>query len=204
MISTDKTKICATCEIEKPLDEFDEYITRTLQVKNRKNRCKNCCKIIIQQKHIKRRDRKRLENTRKCVGFCGQVKLLTEFNTKHAVCKNCTMGGYVSQWTSDIKQRSIKRGWDFDVDVNFIRELFAKQEGKCALTKIPFNFNHVKNKKYERDPFCMSLDRVNPNKGYTKDNVRLVCMIVNLALNNFGDNAFAKMCEEFVSNKKIY
>lgn len=36
--------------------------------------------------------------------------------------------------------------------------------------------------------------------GYTKDNVRLVCTIVNMALNEFGDIIFDKMCRAYVEN----
>jgi len=36
-------------------------------------------------------------------------------------------------------------------------------------------------------PFSASIDRINTNLGYTKDNVRFVCTMVNFALNEFGE-----------------
>jgi hypothetical protein len=36
--------------------------------------------------------------------------------------------------------------------------------------------------------------------GYTKDNVRLVLLVANLALNDFGDADFDIMCRGYISN----
>jgi len=148
----------------------------------------------------KRRARDREKATRKCVGFCGQERPLSEFDFKCSLCKECRGKGYLSEWIANIKNRVKAKGWDFEIDAAFIQELFSKQSGKCALTKIPFTFNFEKCKTVKKDPFSPSIDRIDSAKGYTKDNVRLVCMVVNLALNEFGDDTFSKMCRAFVQN----
>jgi hypothetical protein len=51
------------------------------------------------------------------------------------------------------------------------------------------------------DPFSPSLDRIDCTQGYVAGNVRLVCLIVNFALNTFGDDAFLEMCRAVVKNK---
>lgn len=42
--------------------------------------------------------------------------------------------------------------------------------------------------------------RIDSKGGYTKDNVRLVCIIVNFALSEFGDLSFDKMCKAYCNN----
>jgi hypothetical protein len=44
-------------------------------------------------------------------------------------------------------------------------------------------------------PFAPSLDRINAAQGYSLGNVRLVAVIVNAALNQWGDAAFWKMVD---------
>jgi len=86
---------------------------------------------------------------------------------------------------------------NYNLDLEFLVELYKSQDGKCALTGISFKLEKYGNKR----AFAPSIDRLNCSKGYTKDNVRLVCLVVNLALNDFGDQIFDTMCREYVKNK---
>jgi hypothetical protein len=53
--------------------------------------------------------------------------------------------------------------------------LWEKQKGLCALTGIPMTY-----KFYEgRVNTNLSVDRIDSAKGYSKDNVQLVCMAAN-------------------------
>ncbi len=96
-----------------------------------------------------------------------------------------------------LKQRAKIMKIEFDLDVNFIDEMYTAQNGKCALTKIDFMFEKQDS---SRRPFAPSIDRIDSKLGYTKDNVRLVCIVVNLSLNEFGDQVFDKMCKSYVEN----
>jgi hypothetical protein len=193
-------KTCSICGIPKTLNDFYKYKTRTLKIEKTRKQCKSCYGLTNEQANKERSAKKRLTRVRKCVGFCGKIKLWTEFHNKCTLCKDCAGKGYLSQWISNIKNRSKKKGWSFDIDTSFIQELFEKQDGKCAITKIPFTFNFTKHKNYKKDPFSPSIDRIDSSRGYTKDNVRIVCMVVNLALNEFGYEIFAKMCQAFTTN----
>jgi hypothetical protein len=94
------------------------------------------------------------------------------------------------------KRRAYKKLIEFDLSEQFIIELLHKQNNKCALTKIEFDI--LKIKKSKTRPFAMSIDRIDSSKGYTKDNVRLVCVAVNLALNEFGEDIFNKICKAYL------
>lgn len=110
----------------------------------------------------------------------------------------CTyMSIIVNKIFKGVKSRAKKLGRDFDLTKKFLEDLYKKQNEKCALTNIPFN-----DEKYGcmRRPFAPSLDRIDSKKGYTQNNVRFVCTIVNMSLNEFGDAIFAKMCEAYVEN----
>ena len=70
------------------------------------------------------------------------------------------------------KQSARKKGIDYELDRPWIEELL--REGKCAVSGIDFVFE-VKS----RSPWKTSIDRINPNRGYIKDNCRLVCFAYN-------------------------
>jgi len=85
----------------------------------------------------------------------------------------------------------------YDLDLEFLIDLYHKQNKKCAITGILFRLDRCGTKR----AFAPSIDRIECSKGYTKDNVRLVCLVVNIALNDFGDNIFDEMCSEYIKNK---
>lgn len=48
----------------------------------------------------------------------------------------------------------------------------------------------------------MSIDRIDPNKGYTKDNVQLVCAQVNMMKSDMSLEELYMFCEAMIKNKK--
>jgi hypothetical protein len=86
------------------------------------------------------------------------------------------------------RDRAAQRNWAFDLDEEFLVNLAATQNRRCAVSGIEFSHGAR-----GRHPFVISLDRIDAKKGYTKDNVRLVCFIVNIALSDFGDDALITM-----------
>lgn len=47
--------------------------------------------------------------------------------------------------------------------------------------------------------FGPSIDRIDASGGYTKDNVRLVCSGINIALGNRGDATFERIARGYVA-----
>lgn len=61
------------------------------------------------------------------------------------------------------------------------------------MTGIPF---HLENRgTSRRNPYAFSMDRIEPMKGYTIGNVRLVLLSVNLAMNEFGEGHLREIAE---------
>lgn len=118
-----------------------------------------------------------------------------DYHLNHSKERARTINGRLNMIFTQVRSRAENRNLAFDLDCDFVKDLFVQQEGKCPLSGIEFSF--------ENDtPFSPSLDRINSGGGYTKDNVRWVCRIVNYGLNKFGDKIFLQMCEAVVKQQK--
>lgn len=111
-----------------------------------------------------------------------------------------TIEGTLKGLLNSAKVRSIKKNVAFDINFEFIKEMYKNQNGKCALTNISFTCepNEIKGRYNKHN---ISLDRIKSNLGYTKNNVRLVLVCVNLALNAFGDENLELLSTEFLRTK---
>jgi hypothetical protein len=67
-----------------------------------------------------------------------------------------------------------KRDNSFDIDFDFLVELFNRQNGLCAYSGIPLQFGS-----YHEKNWTVSLERIDVLKGYVKDNVCLICIEFN-------------------------
>lgn len=84
---------------------------------------------------------------------------------------------------NDCKQNAKKRGIKFAITKDDIDELYKKQNGKCAITEVEMTYSYITERK-EGDSHIinktnMSIDRIHNMKGYTKNNIQLVCAVVN-------------------------
>lgn len=84
----------------------------------------------------------------------------------------------------DARKGAEKRGLSFDLTRADFDELVRQAQGRCMVTGIPFD--HAPYPGSKRRPFTPSLDRIDSSKGYAPANVRLVCLIVNFAMNQWG------------------
>lgn len=86
------------------------------------------------------------------------------------------------------------RGKDYDIDCEYLKELWQTQNGICPITKKKLELrSHSYNNKSQ--PYSASLDRIDNTKGYIKGNVRFVCLIFNYARNSFSDNDVINFCK---------
>lgn len=84
----------------------------------------------------------------------------------------------VRLWQNTLLNDSNRKNIIREIDVNFINELYEKQNGLCYWFKVPLIPSNSKKK-----PQQPSLDRLDRNKGYTKDNVVLTCYAANIGRN---------------------
>ena len=76
------------------------------------------------------------------------------------------------------KKRSEEKNIPFDLDRDFIKELYKNMPKKCPVLGIDLKYSEITSKKYQTDN-SPSLDRINPKKGYTKDNVIIMSNLAN-------------------------
>lgn len=133
--------------------------------------------------------------------------------TRRSICKHCakltiiryrsTFSGFSKGMLSKAKERSIIKNIDFDLEENTIDSLWNEQNGKCALSKMEMTHKLGENKKTSRHPFNMSLDRIDSSKGYTKNNVQLVCNWVQTAKSDYDQDEFIEWVKIFAKNQEI-
>jgi|GEM_PF-7028395 len=95
-----------------------------------------------------------------------------------------------------IRSKTKKRNWPENMSLLELEALTIMSDGRCAITGIDFSLNA--DSASRRNPFCISLDRVDCSKGYVAGNVRVVCLIVNISLNNWGEDAVRTMARAIV------
>lgn len=142
---------------------------------------------------------------------CGETKPINLFSKdKHkydglqTYCTQCCLldqarrrqlpRGRAIALMSDARCSSKKRKLKIDISNDWVEEKLKK--GVCELTGIPFDFGPSKNTYLNK--CAPSLDRINSNKGYTKDNVRVVLCAVNNALGQYSDEEILPILKALV------
>ena len=103
---------------------------------------------------------------------------------------------YSSKNLAKIRSKNNSEKGMIDIDREFIIKLAEKQNNKCAISNIDLDWK-------KNSPKKVSIDRIDSNKGYTKDNVRLVCHQVNIAINNYNIESFYEMCKSVVIHNNL-
>ena len=142
--------------------------------------------------------------THKTCKICGETKSVENFykSQRGLKCKDCTLNitreyKREKRKSSDFKKsegvkqkerrvrlwqntliNDSKRGKEHTLTVNDINEMYEKQKGLCFWFKIPLIPSNAS--KHPQQP---SLDRLDRNEGYTKDNVVLTCYSANMGRN---------------------
>lgn len=99
------------------------------------------------------------------------------------------------------RSRARARKLKLDVDLEFLVSLWHRQKGRCAVSGLSFS-EEWKDEAFVKTPFGPSLDRIDSSKGYERENVRLVCMAANFALNEWGDDVLRRLAHGVVGTER--
>lgn len=93
------------------------------------------------------------------------------------------------------KERAAKKNLEFNITTEYLKYLWFKQCGKCALSGIDMTYIFFNG----RTPTNVSIDRILPEKGYTMDNIQLVCMACNQMKNDLIEEQLYEFCKKIVN-----
>jgi len=89
------------------------------------------------------------------------------------LCNTAKLAAKIRAKKETEETEETERG-DYDIDFNFLIDLYNQQKGLCAYSGLPLKFGT-----YLQFNWVASLERLDVTKGYTKDNVCLVCIEFN-------------------------
>ena len=178
-----------------------KYCGNTLTLHNnrdilRKNYCSSSCR----SKGSARTEAFRANATKTCA-YCDTdfiAKTLRQKYCSSECCAQAVMKAYRKRRSSTVEgyfrvllRVNTKRS---GIAISHLIELLEKQGGRCAvsgveMTRISGNGHVATN---------ISIDRIDSSKGYTPDNIQLVCHIVNLMKHNLSTSQLVNWCRKIV------
>ena len=168
-------------------------------------------------KKVESNKHKRVQWLCKCSCELGTIKIMASCNLLNGSSKSC--GCYKLEkahkihykGTKDISGRyftSLKVGAEsrniiFNIIIDEIQELLEKQEYTSNLSgvKICGSINTTKRCSTYKEQTA-SLDRINPTKGYTIDNVQWIHKDENFAKQSMNNDEFIQMCTNIANHNK--
>ena len=103
----------------------------------------------------------------------------------------------VRSYITYLRSKAIKRKNEC-ISIDELEKIWNNQNGKCALTGWDMTMILGKGN-IETNA---SIDRIDSNLGYIKNNVQFVCRAVNVFKSNATEEFLHKMCEAIIKNKQ--
>lgn len=83
-----------------------------------------------------------------------------------------------------------KQHLGFNIDREYLFDLYEKQSGKCAISGVNMTFAAGNGRVFTN----ISIDRIDSTKGYVRGNVQLVCDVVNIMKQDLPQDDFLDWC----------
>lgn len=96
------------------------------------------------------------------------------------------------------RSRAKNRGRGFELTIEWLSALAKKQNYRCAVTGIPIDLRN-RSRRGSRNPLAPSIDRIDCKGGYTKDNVRIVALAVNIMLADWGEGVLELVATAYLN-----
>lgn len=179
-LAENNPKTCIRCKVKKTKKDF-----KRTGNDNRSQTYKRCMECELQ-----------IEELRKQEGvFEKASKMGTSYCTYH---RSLSLENFLKDTVKHARARAKSLNREFDITYLDLLEVFHKQNGKCILSGIEMQRTVL----IKKNPYNISIDRIDSKKGYTKDNIQLVCFIVNTMKLNYSDLEFFNNCKAVYNNLK--
>lgn len=212
MVDLHKTKKSKECKICHEIKKLNEYHINTSGLYGRHNECKIC----RSNKRRTLRYERITSGTKICTG-CNEEYDVSKFHSNVAssdglqsICKYCRRNRnnkwaneyehFITRLYNNIKHNAKKRAKKLKVEITKenIHDLYKKQKGLCAISGIKMThmaYTRTKETRHIMNDHNISVDRIDSNKGYTIDNIQLLCACVNRMKSDMTDYHFKTMCQ---------
>ncbi|NBQ16736.1 hypothetical protein EBU24_00270 [bacterium] len=111
---------------------------------------------------------------------------------------NKTIGSLSGKYWSSLVKNAKRRNIQLTLTMQEAWDIFLKQKGRCFYTGIKITHIKYLKKINNKDVYSLgtaSIDRINNDLGYTKDNVQWVHKDVNLMKMTLKEKYFIKLCK---------
>ena len=133
----------------------------------------------------------------KCKCECGEIKKYAKSLLISGKQTSCGCNKYGNKTYKNMSRRlvglfrnaAIAKGKEWDLNLEYLGDLFEKQNGKCIYTGWDLDIGKHNTSK------TASLDRIDSSKGYIKGNVQWTHKDVNIAKNALSHECFLKLCD---------
>jgi hypothetical protein len=223
--------VCSKCLESKPPLDYYLHSKREDGFLRYRPTCK-ACRIKGGRKNWPRpKHSKFIESGKQECKICGIEKTLSEYYKKGCFtdgtqkyqnrCKSCILELskkiHIKQYPSTTKKRSDspknfittiinkasrrKTHLGFDIDIMYLLEIYSAQKGLCAISGVLMTHKAGQG----RVNTNISIDRIDSSRGYLKNNIQLVCDMVNRMKSNMSQTEFVGWCKHIVKaeNEKI-
>ncbi len=140
---------------------------------------------------------------------CGKLAWCTKQeleNGKRNRCDACGKKKRFGERVDDIsinffhnyKRSAQRRNIDFTITLEYVADLFRKQEGKCAISGMSID---IKGTPWKGQ--TGSLDRIDPTRGYVEGNVQWVHKLVNELKWDLQPQEFFTIIKQIYEHKKL-
>lgn len=117
--------------------------------------------------------------------------------------------GAPSHWLSNVSkalhEQSKKRAREADIlytlTVEDVFDIGMASNWRCAVTGMKFKQDQIEGSLMR--PFMPSIDRIVCSRGYTRENCRMVCVVTNFALNNWGEMVLRELAMAYAKHHKL-
>lgn len=157
-----------------------------------------------------------------CECICGEIKIVRNWHLNNSKTKGCgcsnikgrfkakCIGDLSKSYYGSFKYGRKSKGIEFseDITMEYLWNLFLKQDKKCAISGITLQLNPrwSKQNKGEYTEIIQnaSIDRINSKIGYILENVQWVHKDINMMKGSLNDLDFISFCKQvYLNNQNV-
>lgn len=147
-----------------------------------------------------------------CKCDCGSTKIVDGSSLRTGITKSCGCISFEKSWKgygklsatywNRIMKGAQKRKLEFSISMKDAWELYESQKRHCALSGVPIQI--ITNYTRKHREHTASLDRIDHDKGYTKDNIQWVHRDINMMRRTMPIENFIDICKKVANNARSF